>query len=143
MFLLLVCFSIKSVVAAPVLKIDEANLAQLMDSLSAALVKQDREWLTANLTEECSLTDPNGQTLVKADFIKAFSAEGIYTLAKMQPTGMKYTINGVEASGAGTIKLEGVMSAQEEIDVSGTYNIQTDFKKTDSGWKISAVRVSQ
>jgi hypothetical protein len=143
MIILFVCFGIKSVMATPVLKTDEASLIQLIDSLSAALVKQDKVWLTANLTAECSLTDPNGQTLEKADFIKAFSPGGIYTLAKMLPSGMKYTINDAEALGVGSIELEGVMSAQEVIDVSGTYSIQTDFKKTDSGWKISAIRVSQ
>jgi hypothetical protein len=135
MIVLFVCLVVKSAVAAPVSKIDEATLIQLVDSLSAALVKQDKVWLKANLTEKCSMTDPNGQILE--------NAEGIYSLAKMQPSGMKYIINGAEASGAGSIELEGVMSAQEVIDVSGTYKIQTDFKKTDSGWKISAIRVSQ
>lgn len=141
--LLLACFGMSQVNATPVINTDEESLVKLIDSLSGALVKQDKEWLNANLTEECSLTDPSGQTLKKSDIIKAFSSEGIYSLAKMEPSNIKYSINGTEASGIGNIIIEGAMSTPDVVDVSGTYGLQTEFKKTDLGWKISAIRVTQ
>lgn len=140
---LLVCFGMNQVSAAPVRTTDEESLVKLMDSLSAAFVKQDKAWLSANLTDDCSLSDPSGMTLAKADIVKAFSPQGVYTLAKMKAVDMKYTVNGTEASGGGNIELEGAMSTPDVVDISGTYGIQTSFKKTDSGWKISSIKVTQ
>jgi hypothetical protein len=34
------------------------------------------------------------------------------------------------------------MSGSDVIDISGSYNIQTGFRKTESGWKIASIRVS-
>jgi hypothetical protein len=129
--------------ASPVIETDEESLVKLIDSLSAALVKQDKEWLSNNLTDDCGLTDPTGQTLKKEDIIKAFSPEGVYSLTKMAQSGIKYTVNGKDASGSGQITIEGAMSTPDVVDVSGTYLLQADFKKTDLGWKISSIRVSQ
>jgi hypothetical protein len=140
---LLVCFAMNQLSAAPLRDTNEESLVKLMDSLSAAFVKQDKVWLNANLTEDCSLSDPSGLTLAKADIVKAFSPEGVYTLTKMKAVDMKYTVNDNEASGAGSIELEGAMSGQEMVDISGTYGIQASFKKTDSGWKVSSIKVSQ
>ena len=143
MILILICFGMIQVISASTYKGDEESFIKLMDHLSEALVKQDKAWLDANLSEECSLSEPSGQTFVKSDIIKAFSPEGIYSLSQMKPARMKYIINESEASGIGTIDIEGTLSAGEVIDVSGIYNIETSFKKTDSGWKISAIKVSQ
>jgi hypothetical protein len=140
---LLVCFGMNQLSAAPVRDTNEESLAKLMDSLSAAFVKQDKAWLNANLTEECSLSDPSGLSLAKADIVKAFSPDGVYTLTKMKTVDMKYTVNDNEASGEGGIELEGAMSGQEVIDISGTYGIRATFKKTDSGWKVNSIKVSQ
>ncbi|HUH33719.1 MAG TPA: nuclear transport factor 2 family protein [Daejeonella sp.] len=143
LILLITCLGMGQVNASPVIETDEESLVKLIDSLSAALVKQDKAWLSNNLTDECGLTDPVGQTLKKDDIIKAFSAEGIYSLTKMEPSDIKYTVNGNEASAAGHIKIEGAMSTPDVVDVSGTYGLQAEFKKTDLGWKISSIRVSQ
>jgi hypothetical protein len=143
LILFLACFSMTQVMSAPVFKTDDETFIKLIDSLSAALVSHNNVWLSANLTEECSLSDPSGQTLAKEEIIKAFSSAGIYTLTKMKPSNMKYVINDIDASGAGNIDVEGAMSAREVIDVSGTYHIEAGFKKTDAGWKISWIRVSQ
>ncbi|NEU10426.1 nuclear transport factor 2 family protein [Flavihumibacter sp. R14] len=140
---LLVCFGMNQLSATPVRETNEEGLAKLMDSLSVAFVKQDKAWLSANLTEDCSLSDPSGMTLAKADIVKAFSPEGVYTLTKMKLVNMKYVVNKDDASGSGSMEIEGAMSAQEVVDVTGTYTIQTGFKKTDSGWKISSIKVSQ
>lgn len=140
---LLVCFGMNQVSAAPAIDTNEETLGRLMDSLSAAFVKQDQGWLNANLTEDCSLSDPSGMTLTKPDIVAAFSPKGIYTLAKMKAVDMKYTVKDAEATGTGSIELEGAMSGQEVVDISGTYGIQASFKKTDSGWKVSSIRVSQ
>ena len=139
---LLVCFGMNQVSAAPVRATDEESLIKLMDSLSAAFVKQDKAWLEANLTDDCSLSDPSGVTLVKADIVKAFSPQGIYTMTKMKTVGMKYTVNGTEASGGGNMEIEGAMSTPDVVDISGTYGMQASFRKTDSGWKISSIKVS-
>ena len=136
-------FAVNTVEGSPVKKSDEETLIKLVDSLSAALVKQNKVWLTANLTQDCSLTDPMGKVLTKDDLIKAFSAEGIYSLSKMKTTGMKYTIANDGASATGAMEIEGAMSAQEVIDISDTYHIETAFKKTETGWKISSIVVSQ
>ena len=143
LILLFTCFGMVQVNASPVIETDEESLVKLIDSLSSALVKQDKSWLTANLTEDCGLTDPTGQTLKKDDLIKAFSPEGIYSLTKMEPSEIKYRVNGNDASGSGQIKIEGAMSTPDVVDVSGTYGLQAEFKKTELGWKISAIRVSQ
>ena len=140
---LLVCFGLNQVSAAPLRDTHEESLGKLMDSLSAAFVKQDKNWLAANLTDDCTLSDPSGITLAKADIIKAFSPQGVYTLTKMTPVNMKYTVKDAEGSGSGNIELEGAMSAQEVVDVSGTYGIRATFKKTDAGWKVSSITVTQ
>jgi len=141
--LLFTCLGMSHVNAAPVIETDEETLIKLIDSLSSALVKQDKAWLSSNLTEDCGLTDPAGQTLNKDHIIKAFSVEGIYSLTKMEASNIKYTINEKDASGIGSINIEGAMSTPDVVDVSGTYGLQAEFKKTDSGWKISSIRVSQ
>lgn len=121
---------------------DEEIFSRMMDSLSTALVKQDKEWLKVNLSEDCTLSDPAGQTLAREDIIKAFSPAGVYTLTKMKASGMKYTGTDLLATGEGSIEIEGAMSGSDVIDISGSYNIQTGFRKTESGWKISSIRVS-
>ena len=140
--LLLICFGFIQVKSYPNDKSDDGTFVRMMDSLSVALVKQDKEWLKANLSDDCNLSDPAGQILAKEDIIKAFSPAGVYTLTKMKASNMKYTIDDLKATGAGSIEIEGAMSNGEVIDISGSYNIQADFKKTESGWKITSIRVS-
>lgn len=143
MLLLLICFSFIQVRYSPVSKPDDELFNKLIDSLSIALVKQDKEWLKANLSDDCNLSDPSGQVLAREDIIKAFSPSGVYTLTKMKTSGMKYTFDDLNATGTGNLEIEGAMSSGDVVDISGSYNIQTGFKKTDSGWKINSIRVSQ
>ena len=140
--LLLLCFGLTQVQAND-LKTDEESLAKLVDSLTIALVNNDEAWLEANLTIDCTLNDPTGQSLSKANIIQAFSAKGIYSLESMKAVDMKYSLNGTEASAAGNIELDGAMATPDMVDVSGTYGMRTNFKKTDQGWKISSITVSQ
>ena len=141
--LLLICFGLNQVQAYQFAIADEETLVKLMDGLSQAMVKNDTAWLEANLTDDCTLNDPSGQLLTKANIIQAFSASGVYTLESMKATEMKFTIENADASGSGNIELDGTMATPDLVDISGTYGIKTGFTKTDSGWKISSIAVSQ
>lgn len=143
LLLLSICFCFIQVNANPVVKSDDEIFSKIIDSLSLALVKQDKEWLTANLSDDCSLSDPSGQVLARGDIIKAFSPAGVYTLTKMKASNMRYATDDLKATGTGSIEIEGAMSTGEVTDISGTYSIQTDFRKTEAGWKITSIRVSQ
>ncbi len=141
--LLIVLFVALGSLSVKARQADEETLAKLMEGFTAALVKQDKVWLEANLSVDCTFSDPTGQTLNKADFIKVFGANGVYSISKMAATGMKYTMNEEDAAGNGSLEVEGAMSAPEVVDVSGTYNLATKFEKVGSDWKIGAITVSQ
>lgn len=140
--LLFVAFTFSEVHSAN-LKFDgEDQLSSLLDSFSVAMVKKNKAWMGANLTDACVMYDPTGATLNKAAIIKIFT-EGVYNISKSSTNNKTFKLEGIGATGLATFDVEGTAIINgESNDISGSYKFSIKFKKTDKGWQISEIAIA-
>ena len=122
---------------------DEDQLSSLLDSFSVAMVKKDKAWMAANLSEGCKMYEPAGNTLDRTGIIKTFT-EGIYNLSKSSAIKKVFKIDGADAEGSADFNVEGTGNINGNMmDIAGTYRFNLKFKKSDNGWQISEITINQ
>ena len=121
---------------------DKADLEALADNFAIAMAKKDRAWMAANLSDDCVMYLPSGDSVKKDFAIKAFTGE-LYDIKVASASSKSFMIAGATAGGSAdfTVEGQGKMGGQSE-DISGTYNLAFKFKKSDKGWQISEILVN-
>ncbi len=122
---------------------DEDQLSSLLDSFSVAMVKKDKAWMAVNLSGDCKMYEPAGNTLDRAGIIRTFT-EGIYNVSKSSALKKVFKIDGADAYGSADFNVEGTGNVNGNMmDIAGTYLFNLKFKKSDNGWQISEISINQ
>lgn len=143
LLMLFVAFTLSEAQASRIKIRDEAQLKNLLDSFSVAIVKKDKAWLTNNLTEACKMYEPSGGALDRQTIVYAFT-EGIYTLSKSTARNKTFKVVGEAADGTADFEIEGVgLINGSSRDISGVYLFNLKFQKLNSVWRISEITVNE
>lgn len=118
---------------------DEKELTSLADGFALAMSKKDKEWMDANLTNECMTYMPTGESINKQTTIQAFTG-AMYDIKKSSVDSKSFGITEKEAVGSADYTVEGSTSGGD--DISGTYKLSFKFKKTDAVWRISEILIN-
>lgn len=141
--LLFVAFTFSEAHSTVIKSGDEDQLSSLLDSFSVAMVKKDKVWMAANLSGDCKMYEPTGNTLDRTGIIKTFT-EGIYNVSKSSAIKKVFKIDGANAGGSADFNVEGTGNINGNImDIAGTYLFNLKFKKSDNGWQISEITINQ
>lgn len=140
---ILCIFAVGTAKSATLSSINEGQLSSLVDSFSVALVKKDKAWMQANLSDACKMYEPTGNTLNKSTIIMAFT-QGVYAISKSEALNKSIKINGAQADVSADLKVEGMGNVNgSEMDISNTYRLDLKFVQVDNNWKISEITISQ
>lgn len=143
LLMLFVAFTLSEAHAAGIKNTDEEQLKNLLDSFSVAMVKKDKAWIVANLTETCKMYEPSGNTLDRQAIAYTFT-EGVYTISKSAALNKTFKIVGEAADGIADFEVEGkgVINGST-IDIAGLYRFNLKFQKLNSVWRISEITVNE
>ncbi len=143
LLMLFVVFSLSEAFAINVNISDEDQLKSLVDSFSIAIVKKDKAWMGAKLSETCKMYEPSGSTLDKAGIIYIFTG-GIYDVSKSTALNKSFTIEAAAATGSVDFDVMGVANLDgNRMDIAGSYKFNFKFVKSDKGWTISEITINQ
>lgn len=140
--LLILAFSLSEAHSAILKVSDEDQLSGLLDSFSVAMVKKNKAWMLANLTESCIMHEPGGNTLDKTGIIRTFT-EGVYNIDQSIAGNKAFKVDGFDAGGSADFSVEGVGNINgNTVDINGTYRFTMKFRKSDKGWQISEMIIA-
>jgi len=143
LLILFVAFSLSEVYADVAKTGDEDQLKSLVDSFSIAIVKKDKAWMGSNLSDNCKMYEPTGNTLDRAGIAYTFT-EGIYDISKSAALNKEFKVEGTAASGSAYFDVEGVGNINgNRIDIAGSYKFNLKFTKSDKGWMISEIIINE
>ena len=117
---------------------DQSILEALEREWSAAVVKGDPLPLEKILSEDCTLTGPDGSVLTKSQAIEGVRS-GDFKFESLDPGRMQVRIYGDAAvvTGGGEVK-----GRYKDQDLSGTQRWTDTFIKRSSGWQCVASQVA-
>lgn len=140
---ILCIFVVGTAKSATSLSVNDGQITSLVDSFSVALVKKDKAWMQANLSDACKMYEPTGNTLNKSTIIMAFT-QGVYAISKSEALNKSIKINGAQADVSADLRVEGMGNVNgSEMDISNTYRLDLKFVQVDNNWKISEITISQ
>ena len=143
LFVLFLVFTVHAVNSNPLPIGNEDQLNILIDNFSESIVKKDKEWMQANLSDACKMYEPTGSTLNKSGIIMAFT-QGIYAISNSEALNKTFKIDGMKADASANLKVEGLATINgSEMDISGTYRFNLKFALVDTTWQISEITISQ
>lgn len=143
LIIIFLAFTFTAVKSSPLPSSNEEQLSSLIDSFSVALVKKDKLWMQANLSNECKMYEPTGSTLNKSGIIMAFT-QGIYSISKSEALNRSFKVNGSQADANADLKVEGLGNINgSEMDITGTYRFNLKFVLVESTWQISEITINQ
>jgi hypothetical protein len=143
LLMLFIAFSLSEAYGINVKTSDEDQLKSLVDSFSIAIVKKDKVWMSAKLSETCKMYEPSGSTLDKSGIIYTFTG-GIYDVSKSSALNKSFTIEAAYATGLADFDVMGVANLNgNRMDIAGSYRFNLKFVKSDKGWTISEITINQ
>ena len=143
LLMLFIAFSLSEAYGINVKTSDEDQLKSLVDSFSIAIVKKDKAWMGAKLSETCKMYEPSGSTLDKSGIIYTFTG-GIYDVSKSSALNKSFTIEAAYATGLADFDVMGVANLNgNRMDIAGSYRFNLKFVKSDKGCTISEITINQ